>query len=270
MQSGASEMLDAVKVQLSKREEQRQEAAVKQEAMQREQMTQWEREKPIRDQKQALQEEIVHAAEQRARQYGIVGYVPGRYVRDEEKQRFSLGFDSFQSRYGDWVLELHPKIYVQAEVRAAGTPAPKRGFAFHARNEKTGKSYNFNMDIDDLKAPSGVITEEDVAMATALLTTPLNLAGHPQEKDATFVEKVRRYELRRLLDIGKYKDSYSWNAPEFRDNLEQELWPYYRDAKSKTTFLNTLLNNLTTYTPVTGGVFSSTYDTILKNMKQQY
>ncbi|MDD3896959.1 MAG: hypothetical protein PHU04_03920 [Candidatus Peribacteraceae bacterium] len=269
-QPGASAMLDAVRVQLGTREEQRQEAAVKQEAAQREQMTQWEREKPVRDQKQALQEEIVRAAEQRARQDGVVGYVPGRYVRDEEKQRFSLSFDTFQSRYGDWILELRPQIYVQQELRAADTPAPKRGFAFHARNEKTGQSYAFNMDIDDLRAPSRAVTEQDIAMATALLTAPLNLAGHPQEKDKKFVEAVRRYELRRLLDIAKYKGSHSWNASEFRDNLEQELWPYYRDAKNKDIFLNTLLNNLTTYSPVTGGVFSSTYGTILKNMKQQY
>jgi len=125
------------------------------------------------------------------------------------------------------------------------------------------------MGIDDLKAPGGTFTKEDIAMATALLTTPLNLAGHPQENDKAFVEHVQKYELHRLLSIAKYEGSHIWNANDFRNNLENELWPFYRDAKKKDVFLQLLLRNLMDHSPVSGGIGSGTYDTILKHVKRR-
>lgn len=227
----------------------------------------WKRDAPQRAATMTAQQQQRAWALERVRSGGIV-YVPRGYQVDDKLHRMALAPGSFRGRFGDTDVEMSD-IPTEPSMAPHDPNAEPEPFAFHARRGDRG--WDFHVTIDALRsAPTPDFTREDQQLARDVLTTPMDLAGHPRAGDAAFVENVRQEELGRILRMVRYRNGNGWSSRDYRDHLFQELWPYYRDAKNKQVFLNTLLNNLLAESAVTGGVFSSPYRRILSNMQHQW
>ena len=222
----------------------------------------WREGAPQREKKSKLQKTNIRAAQERIKKHPwLIGYVP---------TESNTQVDRFQMSTGDGAkVEFDTGLSEGPAFRSADDKFETDNFVFIV-TDSNGKKMKYSMNINSLKGLNKDFSREDLDLCRRVLTTPLDLTGHPRVADKKYAERVRRYEIDRILDMVEYKGSYSWNAREFHDGLMRELWPYYRDAKDKRTFLNTLLNNLLENSPVTGGTFSSTYGTILSRMKKKY
>ena len=227
--------------------------------------TEWERTKPDRDAAEKSQNTLRDAALTCTSVPGTIVYVPGAYERDESKRIFRL-------QEGNFAGTIDGTFVSFASPSSSGTPSmsavPAAGSALLRPAEKDRFRYTMNKDgqsreniVADLAAAAN-----GPASTRTLLTTPLNLSGHPQAQDSRFIEQVQRHELERLLNLATYTKSLMWGAEEYKKNLSTELWPFYRDAQNKQIFLNTLMNNLLTEKEISSGA----YKRILRNMRQQY
>jgi len=233
-------------------------------------MLNWREGARKRSERTKLREKGIRIAEERVRRHpGLIGYMPGAFVTNEKNMRFVEQAGSFRMVTRDGSVVAIDASLSHVSPKSKSDKFDTKDFTFTVTNSD-GKKTDYSINVATLSRPRKNFTSKDIYLFTSILTTPLNLDGHPKAADKSFVESVRKYELGRLLDMATYTGSYSWDSSEFRSNLFREIWPYYRDAKNKSIFLNTLLNNLRRYSPVSGGAFSSTYGTILDHMQRKY
>ncbi len=232
----------------------------------------WDQSKPERDAKENAQNTLRQQALEQAKIPGRIVYIPGKYTRDEATKRLYLNEGLYQGTINGKLVAFTippypatPSMSAVSQTRGIRKPATGERPVFTASAD--GTSHTYNIDVDSLiQKPSENFTLDDQRLSREVLTTPLDIKGHPKENDPAFIKHVRTYELSRLLNCASYKSSWTWYAEEFRSHLFQELLPYYENATNKKMFLNTLMNNLLTEQVVE----SNSYDRILKNMQKQY
>lgn len=273
---GAEKLLEEAKTALADKRAAlaaEQEARARQHAERRaaEQQTEraeWEQSLPDRAQKIAAQERLRAAAMAHARSGSAIVYIPGEYAVDEKKHQFHLMPGSFHGRFGDNDVELRD---ISTEAAASSLDPNIEPTPFTFRVTQDGKRRDFRVTMETLRAePTESFSSEDQRLVRQVLSTPMDLTGHPRAHDAGFVEAVRHEELGRVLRMARYAGGNGWTGREYLTHLHRELWPFYRDANRKTAFLHVLLNNLLAEPAITGGVFSSPYRRILKNMQHQW
>ncbi|ALM09933.1 MAG TPA: hypothetical protein DEB30_02705 [Candidatus Peribacter riflensis] len=235
------------------------------------QETKWEQEHAEGDRLEQEQQLMHDRAVERAQQMPEMLYVPGVYKRNEAAKELSLSPGEFRGHLGGHDVKFTSAFLDQIGVPSMGVHRENKGVwlpqesdAFRFSADKDGKTFTYTIRRLDMltQEPTDAFTKEDQDLGFAVLSTPLNLSGHPKEHDAAFLRKVRAYELHRLLDLTTYRSSFSWGPAEYRQNLFAKLLPLYEKTKDPRQFLHVLLNNL-----LDGTVSSKAYGRILKNME---
>ncbi|OIO55355.1 hypothetical protein AUJ46_01530 [Candidatus Peregrinibacteria bacterium CG1_02_54_53] len=266
---GLARMLEQARKTLVDR---RQNAQLEKRERQNAREVKWEQGRAERDRLEQEQKFAHDRAVERAKQMPEILYVPGMYKRNEAAKEFSLSPAEFQGH-----LDGHDVRFTSAFLDQIGVPSmgadrenkgvwhPQESDKFRFSAEKNGKSHMYTIRRLDMltQEPTDAFTKEDQDLSFAVLSTPLNLSGHPKEHDATFLQHVREYELHRLLDLVSYRSSFSWGPAKYRQNLFAELLPLYEKTKDPQQFLHVLLNNLLREKVVS----SEAYNRILANMK---
>jgi len=251
--------------------EQQEVARARQESarVQREQADAWEKAKPERDRlAQERDRERVAARERAIAHPGTFVFLPEPYVRDESRQTFvPAQTRTFFGRINGYDVEftLPSGNPVMNATNDGATSVPEK-WRFSAG--KDGRRWDYGVTLDTFRDPPENLTQEDLDLARATLTTPLDLTRHPLGQDAAFVGLVRKFELERLLNTAAYEKGYSWTALQYRWQLLQEFYPRYRDTGDKQAFLKTLFDALLAEKTITGGMFDSPYKNVLKKMKE--
>lgn len=269
-QAHSAELLKMIKKGIADQEK---EAGLDKETQEKEAaqaMTEWVKQKPERDALEAANTQARAKALEIAKLPGSMIYVPGEYVRNEEKQEFYQKQGDFQGTINGQLVQMNlppsvgsPGMSAKEEPKATVSPRVYEKFNFSGAYDYT------NITLDTLKGNTETLDKDDLLLARMAIVKPFDLTGHPREHDEEFVTKVHKAELHRILDIATYEQSSNWGgwtAAQFKAETFNKLWPYYEKSPHKELYLNTLLNNLLDE----GNISTGAYARILSNMQKTY
>ncbi len=271
LQSRMNGILTKVREGLAEQDARAQERRVEAGLNDRQHAHDWQVQKPERDRLEAENKRL------RAQLFASAGenptYIPGGIERDESHSVFRQKEGTFVARIHGIDVETALPIGLEKGVpTASNSPVETKGLKVPSDDEKLTFDWKKNgeewhrrvrCDMRDICGTGKNETLNGIrGELRHILTTPLDLHGHPREHEQGFEESVRRYEIEKILDICIYQE----NPVYLRSEMAKSLMPAYLSSSDKQKFLKNLVDALV---DGKGTIATSTYKGIVLRAKEK-